>query len=55
MRAHGTFRYKFENLFLIVDFSINFRFLEIGKVSFSIESGVSTNLALIIKFKCKYW
>ena len=34
MRTHGVFRYKFETLFLILDFSINFQFLDIGKVSF---------------------
>ena len=51
MRAHGIFWYNFETLFLISDFSINFQFLDIGKVSFSNESGS----ALIIKFKCKYW
>ena len=35
MRAHGTFWYKFETLFLVLDFSINFQFSDIGKVSFS--------------------
>ena len=39
MRADGTFWYKFETLFLILDFSINFQFSDIGKVSFSNESG----------------
>ena len=51
IRAHGVFWYKFESLFLILDLSINFQCLDIGKVSFSNESGS----ALIIKFKSKYW
>ena len=50
MRTHGVFRYKFETLFLILDFSINFQFLDIGKVSFLNEWGS----ALVIKSQCKY-
>ena len=51
MKAHGILWYKFETLFLILDFSSNFQLLEIGKVNFSNEPGSE----LIIKFKCKYW
>ena len=51
IRAHEIFWCKFKTLFLISDFSINFQFLDIGKVRFSNESGS----ALIRKLKCKYW